>query len=749
MKKIYTLLCLFIPHLLLAHGVQIHGRVVDLETKQPLNQAYALIKNLQRTAYCNLQGEFHFNDIDPGEYQLEIYATNYQTESIKVSLNAHDNSMMEFFLKRNTIQLNEIKIQGSLSGNLKAYSADKILSRPLASGQEMLRLVPGLFIAQHAGGGKAEQIFLRGFDCDHGTDIAITLDGMPVNMVSHAHGQGYADLHFVMPEVIERMTINKGDYDPRIGNFATAGWISFQTKNQLEENMVKLETGRFGNYRAYTQINLFNENLRNKNQHLYIASEYLFRRNYFNNPDNLHRSNLFWKYHGLVKKHHQVSIGLSNFWSRWNASGQIPLRAVERGDMDIYGSVDPTEGGRTGRFNANIECVSDLHRGRTLTQQWFYNRYDFSLYSNFTFFKEDSIQGDKIHQQEGRNIVGYKNSYKQTHHIGTKVVLSEIGLQWRGDFTQGTKLNYVTPSNQINKPLALGDIIENNVSVYINETFEWTPSLTVNLGLRQDVFMFKYKNTLTNEMGLRTKSIFSPKLNINYKHSANTDFFLQTGKGFHSNDTRVVIANRGQQILPAAYGAEVGLNTKLLSSIRITASLWWLHLQQEFVYVGDEAVVEAGGATRRMGMDIGLRYKANSWLQASADVNYAIPRALGVESGENKIPLAPGLTSVGEVRVNPEGKWQGSIRYRYIADRPANEFNSVTAKGYFLLDGIINYTYRKMMFGISADNILNKKYFEAQFDTESKLKQEAEPSSGLHVTAGTPFYLGLHVGIRW
>jgi hypothetical protein len=745
---IFFFLTLF-PMLAFAHSGSIRLQVVDAETKKPLPDIPVILKPSASLQITNSAGEVRWEQLQPETYNIQVQAIGYSFAEVEIKLREHETLNETIALNKKATQLKEVSIQSSLSVQQPVLRNGEILSRPLASGQEMLRLVPGLFIAQHAGGGKAEQIFMRGFDCDHGTDVALTVDGMPVNMVSHAHGQGYADLHFLMPEIVDRMQISKGTYDSRHGNFSTAGAIGFNTLNKIGSNQIKLEAGSFDTYRGYAQMNLFGKKLQDQNQQLYIAGEYLFRKGFFENPDNLNRSNVFLKYTGTWKKHHQVSASVSDFRSDWNASGQIPLRAVNSGLISRYGSIDPTEGGRTSRINSNIQVTSDLHRGRIVKQQVFFNQYQFQLYSNFTFFANDSTAGDKIRQTEKRNILGYKSSYHQGNLLGKRWLQSEIGMQLRSDWADNTELSYVNPDNSIRERLAYGNIQENNLSFYLNEDLQWNKRVRFNFGLREDIFSFHYNNHLDTTVGQVTKAITSPKLSMFYQASSRLELFLQGGKGFHSNDTRVVIARQGQTILPAAWGSEVGFNYYSLKNLRINFSLWSLRLQQEFVYVGDEAIVEPGGETQRLGMDVGMHYQFCSWLGGHVDVNYSMPRALGVPTESNRIPLAPSFTSIGELRATVSKKLQGSLRYRWLGDRPANEDNSSRAKGYFLLDGIVNYNYKNFSFGLSADNLLNTRWMEAQFETESKLKHESEPVSEIHFTSGTPRFVSLHLAYRW
>lgn len=617
---------------------------------------------------------------------------------------------------------------------LSAISKADIAFRKINNSQEVLRIVPGLFIGQHAGGGKAEQIFLRGFDLDHGTDIDITVDGMAVNMVSHAHGQGYADLHFVIPELIENVQFKKGPYHAEKGNFATTGHVDFRTKNMLNQNMLKLEAGMFDTYRGVGMVNLLNK----KMQSAYVASEYMFTNGYFDSPQNFNRLNLFGKYHGRLNAKNTLDLSLSTFRSSWNASGQIPERAVNEGLISFFGAIDANEGGETSRSNVNAQLLTELKNGNRLKNQLYYSAYDFELYSNFTFFNVDPINGDQVKQKEKRNLFGYNGSYTTT---STKFT-TEIGATIRYDRTKDSELSRTKNRTQLITPLKLGNINELNTAVYVDETIRLNEKFSINAGLRWDGFYVGYLDKLNNNTKSKAqKGILSPKLNFYYYPNERTSIYLTTGKGFHSNDTRVAVQTGGREILPAAYGADFGIILKPTRNLLLNAAAWYLYLEQEFVYVGDEGIVEPSGKTRRQGLDVSVRYEPLKRLFIDADANYCYARAIDEPKGQNYIPLAPVFTSTGGVTYKSTTGLNGSLRYRYMYDRPANEDNSVVAKGYFINDLVLSYTRSRYELSLTVQNIFDVRWKETQFDTESRLRNEPQPVSEIHFTPGTPLFI--------
>ncbi len=387
-------------------------------------------------------------------------------------------------------------------------------------------------------------------------------------------------------------------------------------------------------------------------------------------------------------------------------------------------------------------------RNHVIKNQLFYSNYAFELYSNFTFFLRDSVNGDQIRQKERRNIVGYNGSYSAQTTVGRTNWTTTVGAQYRQDITASStpsELSYSRNRTETLERVKFGDVNELNAAVYADELIQLSDRFTVNAGIRLDYFRSQYTDRIpaTPQTGRATQAIVSPKLNLYYTANPRLQLYLNTGKGFHSNDARVVVPQNGREILPAAYGSDLGVIFKPFPKLLINAATWYLWLAQEFVYVGDEGVVEAGGRTQRQGIDVSVRYQLTKTLYADLDLNTARPRALDAESGQNYLPLAPRFTSVGGLSLQTKSGFSGSLRYRYIADRPANEDNSLVAKGYFVNDLQANYAKRNYTFGLSVQNLFDVRWKETQFATETRLRGEAEPVEEIHFTPGTPFFARL------
>ncbi len=742
------LLLIFTNANLFAQNLSIKGQLTANDGN-PIVGATVILSNTGKGTTTDAIGNFNFKGLSQGNYQLVISYLGYKKFEKEISLT--ENQEIKIFLKPSSINLTEVTVSPnkSITQSESVSGVDKLL-RPVNTAQDLLRLVPGLFIAQHAGGGKAEQIFLRGFDCDHGTDFNISVDGMPVNMVSHAHGQGYADFHFVIPETVDRLKVYKGPYTTRFGDFATSGTGEFFTKNSIDRNEVKAELGMFDTYRTLGMFKLLDKQhlFSKEKENAYIAGEYVFTNAYFDQKQKFNRYNLFGKYSGMLNASNYFTFSASTFFADWDASGQVPQRAVDAGIINRFGSVDPSEGGQTHRTNLNAILTTTTKNHAIIKNQLYYVNYYFNLYSDFTFYLNDSVHGDEINQTDQRNIFGYTGSYQKDYFIGDKTLHSTAGIGSRNDFTH-ISLKHAEKRIVLDT-IVSGKVYQQNTNAFLDFTLEINKHFSINAGTRLDYFQFNFTDDKVDSFS-GTKSIVraSPKLNFYYAVNDKLQFFLKSGIGFHSNDARAVVINHVDNSLPKAYGGEIGSEFKLGKRILVNAALWGLYLQSELVYVGDKATVETNNPTQRLGTDLSIRFQITDKLFADVDLNYCHGRLVGVPEGENFIPLAPRLTSIAGLTYKQDKGINASLRYRYIDSRPANETNSVTAKGYFLLDAVLAYKLSKFEFGLSAENLLNTVWNQAQFDTESRLFNEPAPVSELHFTPGTPFFLKGNISFRF
>ncbi len=475
MRNLYLLVTLLF--FFFAHS-QIQKGIIKDALGNPIENAYIINANSQTHAHTNEFGTFSIDKTNKGDV-LKISAVGYKKANF-----IFESTDFNIVLEEAVYSLDQVIIQPKLNA-MNVITKIDFQTAPVNSSQEVLRKVPGLFIGQHAGGGKAEQLFLRGFDIDHGTDLAVSVDGMPVNMVSHAHGQGYADLHFVIPETIEKIDFGKGTYYASKGDFATAGYVSFITKEKIDANYISVEAGQFNTFKT---VGLFNLLDKQKNQNAYFATEYIMTDGPFDSPQNFKRINLFGKYTSVSSDNTKFSINVSHFTSKWDASGQIPQRLIDAGLISRFGAVDDTEGGKTSRSNLNISLVKPINESTFLKANAFYSNYNFELYSNFTFFLEDPINGDQIRQKESRNIFGINTE------LNKKLTNSnfQLGFGLRNDATLNTELSHTTQRYTTLNTLKLGDIDQTNIFSYVNAEFDFG-KLKINPAIRFDYFKFEYQ----------------------------------------------------------------------------------------------------------------------------------------------------------------------------------------------------------------------------------------------------------------
>jgi outer membrane cobalamin receptor len=731
-KLFFTFSLLFFSGIATAQ-VTIKGQVLDAN-QIPVEDAYIYNTSTLHHTHSDAKGFFSLKNNTLGD-TIQIGLLGYQNHQLLVTSNSAEN-LIKIPLKTQRITLDELVLK-SEDDILSSILLVDLRANPVNSSQELLRRVPGLFIGQHAGGGKAEQIFLRGFDVDHGTDVRIEVDGMPVNMVSHAHGQGYSDLHFLIPETIQKIDFGKGPYHADKGDFNTAGYVDFTTKESLDTNYALFELGDFNSQRLLTLLNVFKkENKTNA----YLAVEHVRTDGAFESPQNFRRTNLFSKYTTRFKNYDKLSILGSYFTSEWTASGQIPQRAVDNGSITRFGAIDDTEGGNTSRLNLSAQHITSLGENQSLQTQAFYSYYDFELYSNFTFFLEDPINGDQIRQKENRSVLGLHSVWKNKKNRTESNIEYKIGAGFRRDQVNDNELSRTKNRTELLERIQFGDIQQWNAHSFFDVEVDFG-KWEINAAARLDYFHFKYQDQLQNNVELSGDEwIVNPKFNLSYQANTELQLFLKSGIGFHSNDTRLVLQQNRNTFLPRAYGVDLGTVWKPSKKLLINTALWYLLSEEELVYVGDAGIVEPSGRSRRYGVDFGFRYQITDWLYLDSDVNWAYARSLEETPGNDFIPLAPDYTYTGGISVMNFHGFSGGFQMRYLDTRPANEDNSISARGYFITDVTMQYQWKQLELGIVIENLFDAAWNETQFETTSRLQNELTPTTEIHFTPGVPFY---------
>ncbi|MEO6951770.1 MAG: TonB family protein [Polyangia bacterium] len=672
----------------------------------------------------------------------------------------------------------------SARGPSSAASASTIRNqdfdlRPKTSPNDILRVVPGLLAVQHQGGGKADQIFLRGFDADHGTDVGIFVDGVPINMGSHAHGQGYADLHFLIPEALERVDVVKGPYDVRFGDFSTAGAVNLITREKFDSSSVKYTMGMLptiggrtvaqGRFVAIVSPKLTGWAAK---LHPWVAFEAAYDEGPFTANENLKRYNLFSKISYDFTPRFKMGVFFQAYGGGWVGSGQIPARDVGR--IGQFGAEDPSEGGQTQRqmFTAFAKYSGG---DQELEATAYVTRYKLALFNDFTFFLQKPVVGDEIEQDDSRIFAGGKIAYhfhKRKHGISLRTT---IGVETRYDTIHIDRFQAESQNGDFRKRLGRIDDTDAqngfggnnddvgilNVGAYMEEDVVFNRYFRLIGALRADFYGFTVDDKSEqlgqgkpNTSGTREFAPLSPKLTaVITPIPKYLDLYLNFGMGYHTNQAEVALRD-GQTItnsdgssykiraVPRFYGAEIGARTRLFERLDLAAAFWFSYLENETKFDADVAQFEPGAPTRRLGFDLEVRAKVTSWLFADLDLAQAQSTAVANGGNGGAVALAPKIYLTGGLTAKTKFGLRGGLRFRYVGDRPAFNESSpeyqyfthktingkpnpdydpsrVTAQGYFIMDAYASYRWRWMEFSAAVQNLLNTTWREAQFGNSS------------------------------
>ena len=500
------------------------------------------------------------------------------------------------------LEIPEVSVVGEkpVAASSQQFIPDKeILLQPQGRPAQVLRLIPGFIAVEHSGGaGKGDQYFLRGFDADHGTDVAFFIDNMPINLRTHGHGQGYTDLNFIIPETIEGIDVVKGTYHAEYGDFNTAGAVTFRTREIMQENVAQAGGGQFDTQRYLLMLSPTKDTVRTL-----LAAEGYYTNGPFQNDNRYFRFNLMGKATANPTARSEVSLTGSYHKANWNGSGQIPFRAVANGTIDRFGSIDPSEGGKTERATGRLQYHYDTPYGGQFFADSYLAYYKLDLWTNFTFFLDNPVDGDGISQHDQRYTYGGNVGYRQAGEVLGMHSIATAGFQVRNDTISNIRLDTQT------KRVPTGTVIESAVqeasySPYVKAEVQPTQWMRLSGGLRVDYFTFDVRNlceTCPQQPAGRTNSgQISPKGNLILGPWFETEFFVNYGTGFHSNDARSTVAGDSAP-LARAQGVEFGLRSRPWGreGMELTATFWGLDLKSELVFVGDAGTTEARGPTRR------------------------------------------------------------------------------------------------------------------------------------------------------
>ena len=621
---------------------------------------------------------------------------------------------------------------------------------------DILRQVPGLIVSQHAGGGKSDQYFIRGFDADHGTDIAIYADGVPVNMPSHGHSHGYADTHFLIPETITSVDVHKGPYSARFGDFYTAGAMELTTIDQIEGSTLWIAGGApLAGPHALEQYNrrvvgMASPELREGDKSL-VALQIGDTDGPFDNKQRFRQGNALVKYQAKLGP---GTLRLATSWyeATWNASGQVPESAVADGLISRFGSLDPSEGGDTSRTSAQLGYTAIDKTGGEWAASAFALAYRLRLYSDFTLYARDPVRGDEIEQTDARTTYGLDAHYERHLDVGLgDPWIVRVGAQMRNDDVENALWHdekrvrldgcFDKAANPCNDTL---DRIR-DTAAYVELNLHLPPHIHILPALRFEQLVWDVddldpatRTTAATTGGTAGKAILLPKLSVEAELTDQLDTFVNVGSGFHSNDARGNVATAGDGSLARALGAEVGVRTPLIPHARFSVDLWYLHLDSELVWSGDAGGTEASEPTRRYGIDIEGAWNPLPYLRVDANLSLAHSELVHNAGNAGALALAPKIMGQGGVAfVQP--CWFVSLRARGIGDRPGNDDDTLTAQGYLIFDVIAGWKPLKQLdLNLTVNNLLNSDWREAQFADASRVTPTAPLVEQMHFTPGIP-----------
>jgi outer membrane receptor protein involved in Fe transport len=616
------------------------------------------------------------------------------------------------------------------SASQGAITEQQLEQRPIMRTGEVLETVPGLIVTQHSGEGKANQYFLRGFNLDHGTDFASTVAGMPANMPTHAHGQGYSDLNFMIPELVTGLQFSKGPYFADQGDFATAGSSNINYATSLDQPIVHLEAGGEGFERVLAAASP-----RAGDGHLLAAFEASRNNGPWVRPDDYQKLNGVLRY-SQGDNINGFSITAMAYHGTWNSTDQIPERALEEGLITRFGGVDPTDGGHTYRYSLS----GDWQHGseNALTRVTAYGiGYDLGLYSNFTFFLNDPTHSDQIEQADHRFVSGLKASHTRMSHWAGHLVQNTFGIQVRNDDIGNVGL-YHTQARVRLSTTSQDAVIETTGGIYGQSQIEWTPWLRTTAGLRADASRFRVNALDAINSGTASAGLVSPKGGIAIGPWKATEFYINGGMGFHSNDARGTTIMRDADGNPAdrvtplvrAKGAEAGVRTVALRHLQSTLSVWTLRLDSELVFAGDAGTTEASRPSERRGIEWTNYYSPFAGAVFDADVSWSRARFTEFDPVGQYVPEALNrVVSAGATVEDFHGTF-GSLRWRYFGPRALVEDDSVRSKATSLVNLQAGYRLSKTTkIAVDVFNLFNAADSDIDYYYASRLP--GEPLAGI------------------
>ena len=623
----------------------------------------------------------------------------------------------------------------SATANMGVVTQEQLDARTVYRPGELLEATPGLVVSQHSGEGKANQFYLRGFNLDHGTDLRTTIDGMPVNQRSHAHGQGWTDLNFLIPELATLLDYKKGPFYASEGDFASAGAVSITYADKLKTGIASLGAGQNGYFRT-----LIADSPQYGKGNLLYALEIFKNDGPFVVGDNYQKLNGVLRYSQGTADQGFNLTGMAYQSNRYHATDQIPNRAVAAGTLGRFDAIDQTDGGEVSRYSLSAAWHKVTETSSSKVNA-FVIRNKLALYSNFTYFLDDPINGDQFNQNDDRVVSGLNASHTWSSTLLGRPTENTVGLQLQNDnIFNGL---YSTIAQRRLSTTREDHIVESSAGIYFENTTRWFEKFRTVAGLRGDVYRNEVVSDNPANSGKVTNSLASPKLNLIFGPWSKTEFFVGLGSGFHSNDARgttiTVAPKTGDPAdkVPAlvrSRGIEIGVRSEYFPGLQSSFSLYQLDFASELTFSGDAGDTQAGRTSRRVGFEFSNYYKVNKWLTVDADLAFAQARFSDFDPIGDHIPGAvEGVASVA-LAVDNLGPYFGALQYRYFGPRPLLEDNSVRSDKTATLNARIGYRFSpKLQMELEAFNLTNERVSAIDYFYTSQLKGETAPVDDIHL----------------
>jgi hypothetical protein len=707
------------------------------ESAEPIANARIWILELARSERTSPDGTFLFEEVPPGTYQILAETDIRAVANRQATVEAGRTTELALTAELDLLRVNEVvSVTGradeligvSDSASEGVVGQKDLEARAVLRPGDLLETVPGMVATQHSGGGKANQFFLRGFNLDHGTDFRVSLDGVPVNMPSHGHGQGYADLNFLIPELVEKVTYRKGPYFVEEGDFSAAGAARFTFFDRLESPLFRFSGGGFGYARG-----LAAGSVRAGGGDLLGAVDVTHDDGPWERPDGYRKVSALVRY---TKRAANGGWRLSAqaYDGDWDSTDQIPLRAVESGALPRFGYVDPTDGGSSSRYTA----WGELWRtgGNSITNvQAYVLSYDMALFSNFTYFLADPGNGDQFEQRDDRTVSGVNVKHTRVASWGGKSVENVFGFELRSDWIDNGL--HLTRERQRLSTTREDDISQQGGAPYVENRVQWSDWLRTVSGLRADFYRVDVESDNPLNSGERSDGLVSPKLSAVFGPWHRTEIYANFGGGFHSNDARgatiTVDPATGDPAEPVeplvrAWGADVGFRTQAVERLHTALTLFRLDVDSELLFVGDGGATEASRPSRRYGIEWTSFYEPLDWLKLDLDVAFTRAR---FDDGDpaDRIPGALERVLSGGITIDTYRGWSGSLRFRYFGKKPLIEDNSVRSDSSTFVTARIGYALPKgVEIGAEVFNLFDQEASDVDYYYESRLP--GEPLSG-------------------